>query len=194
MTKLDIQIRKAKPEEYKIIAPLLLLAMEDIVYRFIGDISREKAILLLESLVREENTQYSYKNCWIAENESEIIAAACVYDGMKLRELRKPVAEKIKSMFNNDFNPEDETRAGEYYIDSVGVSPNHQGKGIGTKVFQFLINEYVTKRNETLGLLVEEDNPDARKLYLKLGFETVGKKTLVGKTLQHLQLRQKNRD
>ncbi|MNR48786.1 ribosomal-protein-alanine N-acetyltransferase [compost metagenome] len=115
-----------------------------------------------------------------------------MYDGSKLNELRIPVATKIKSMFNNAFNPEDETQAGEYYIDCVGVDPNQQGKGIGSKIFKFLIDEYVYKNNKTLGLLVDTENPNAQKLYLKLGFEIVGEKMLVGKRMNHLQFRPTN--
>lgn len=184
-------IRKAKREESKIIANYIFLAMEEIAYQFIGEKSKEKALQLLNSLIEETNNQYSYENCWLVESENEIVAAALVYDGTKLHELREPVARKIKTMFNRAFNPEDETQAGEYYIDCVGVNPNQQGKGIGSKIFQFLIDEYVSKRNETLGLLVDQDNPNAKRLYLKLGFEVVGEKTLVGKKLEHLQFKKK---
>jgi len=180
-------IRKAKSEESAIIASYLFLAMEDIVYRFIGEKSSEKAIYLLESLIREKNNQYSYENCWVVDTEGKIVAAAIVYDGAKLKELREPVGKKIKLMFHRDFNPEDETQEGEYYIDSLGVDPNQQGKGIGSLILQFLINEYVHKRNETLGLLVDKDNTNAKKLYLKLGFREVGVKTLAQKNMEHLQ-------
>lgn len=180
-------IRKAKSEEAEIIAPLVLLAMKDIIYHFIGENSTEKAIQLLASLIKEKNNQYSYENCWVAVSENTITAIAIVYNGADLVSLRKAVAGKIKSMFNKPFEPEDETQAGEYYIDCVGVATNQQGKGIGSKIFQFLIEEYVYKNNQTLGLLVDKDNPDAKKLYLKLGFEIVGKKTLATKQMEHLQ-------
>ena len=181
-------IRKAKPEDANAITTHILLAMEDIVYQFIGEESREKASQFLVNLIRKKENQYSYENCWVIEIEHEVAAVAVVYDGNKLQELRMPVAQEIKSMFNKDFNPEDETEAGEYYIDSIGVNPLRQGKGLGSKLLQFLIDEYVVKRNGTLGLLVDKDNPNAKKLYLKLGFEPVGEKILVGKGMEHLQV------
>ncbi|WP_300665519.1 GNAT family N-acetyltransferase [Fluviicola sp.] len=184
-------IRKANQEESETIASLMMLAMEDIVYNFIGEKSAGKALCFLSSLTEEKGNQYSYENCWIAESGGEIVGTAIVYDGARLNELREPVGNKVKNMFNREFNPEDETQAGEYYIDCVGVSPNQQGKGIGTKIFQFLIEEYVEKRNETLGLLVDQDNPNAKKLYLKLGFEIAGEKTLAGKKMEHLQFKKK---
>ncbi|WP_343531427.1 GNAT family N-acetyltransferase [Pedobacter sp.] len=185
-------IRNAKREESKIIANYIFLAMEEIAYQFIGEKSAEKALQFLSSLTEENGNQYSYENCWVVECENEIVAAALVYNGAKLHELREPVARKIKSMFKQDFNPEDETEAGEYYIDCVGVNPNQQGKGIGSKIFQFLIDEYVLQQNETLGLLVDQENPNAKRLYLKLGFEVVGEKTLAGKKLEHLQFKKRS--
>jgi len=180
-------IRKAQPHDASSIAFCLMLAMEDIVYEFIGEKSYNKAIDFLNAMVAKRQNQYSYENCWVAENKEGIIAVACLYDGGQLQELRKPVAHYIKEQFAQEFNPEDETQAGEIYIDCVGVHPNQQGKGIGSKIFAFLIEEYVIKQKQTLGLLVDYDNPKAEKLYLKLGFKIVGEKSLVGKRLKHLQ-------
>ncbi|EGV42131.2 GNAT family N-acetyltransferase [Bizionia argentinensis JUB59] len=182
-------IRQARPEDFKAIATYMLLAMNDIVYQFIGEDSPEKATQFLENLIQKKGNQYSYENCWVAENDGEIIAAATIYDGAKLEELRTPVVTTIKTMFNRYFNSEDETQPGEFYIDCVGVNPNQQGQGVGSKLFQFLIDEYVYNRKKTLGLLVDKDNPNAKRLYLNLGFKVVGEKKLTGKTLEHLQFK-----
>jgi len=181
-------IRRAKIEDSKVIASHMMLAMGDIVYKFIGENSTEKAFQFLEYLIIKKRNQYSFENCWVVEDEKEIVALANVYNGKKLQQLRAPVAATIKLMFDREFHPEDETQTGEYYIDCIAVQPKQQGKGIGCKLFEFLILEYVHKRNITLGLLVEEYNTDAKRLYLKLGFELVGNKTLTGKKMQHLQL------
>ena len=187
-----MEIRKAKPEDSKAIAAYLLLAMDEIVYQFIGEKSVEKATLFLTHLAGSQSNQYSYENCWVIELEGEVVAVAVVYDGAHLQALRVPVAEAVKTMFNRDFNPENETEAGEFYIDSIGVSPRQQGKGLGSKLFHFLIDEYVNKGNGTLGLLVDKANPNAKKLYIKLGFEVVGEKKLAGKCMEHLQYRNDN--
>lgn len=180
-------IREAKLADALHITEYILLAMEDIVYQFIGVESYEQAFQFIESLVRQQANQYSYKNCWVAEMDDEVVATAVVYDGGQLHTLRKPVAHQIKAYFNLPFNPEDETQSGEYYIDCVGVSLSHQGRGIGSLMFKFLIEEYVVKRKETLGLLVDLDNPNAKKLYLKLGFQVIGPRKLAGKNLEHMQ-------
>jgi ribosomal protein S18 acetylase RimI-like enzyme len=182
-------IRRGEKEDSKVITSYLMLAMGDIVYRFIGENSGEKAISFLEYLVSNQGNQYSYDNCWVAELDNEVVAVALIYDGAKLKELRRPVLEYLSAEYNRTLNIEDESKAGEYYIDCVGVNPNHQGKGIGSKIFKFLIDEYVNKQGVPIGLLVDKNNPLAKKLYIKLGFEYVEDKILLGKPMEHLQLK-----
>lgn len=184
-----IIIRKAEVKDTKMIAAHLILAMRDIIYQFIGENSTRKASQFLEPLIRKKATQYSYENCWVMESKEGIVAVANVYNGARLLELRLPVADMIKSVYNRPFNPEDETQAGEFYIDCLGVGPDWQGKGLGTKMLRFLIEKYVHERKEILGLLVDKENPNAKRLYLKLGFEIVGEKVLVGKKMEHLQIK-----
>lgn len=184
-----MQIRSALPEDSQAIAEYLLMAMKDIAYLFIGQQDYKKAKDFLYHFVKSEDNQYSYQNCLVVEDGGDIIAAVNLYDGGKLHELREPIISYVQTHFNEHFNPEDETQAGEYYIDTLAVNPKYQGQGIGTKLLQFLIIEYTVKQNHTLGLLVDKDNPSAKKLYLKLGFKPVGNKTLVGKPMEHLQIK-----
>jgi len=181
-------IRKATIADSEQIAPYLMLAMEDIVYKFIGKKDKIAAINLLQHFVKAERNQYSFQNCLVAEYDGKIIAAINFYDGANFIKLREPVLQYIKTHFNKDFNPEIETQAGEYYIDTLAVDPEWQGKGIGSKMLNFLIEKYVVQHGKTLGLLVEEENPNAKKLYLNLGFKSVGKQILVGKQMEHLQI------
>jgi ribosomal protein S18 acetylase RimI-like enzyme len=182
-------IRQATLEDAKSIAHYLLMAMEEIVYAFIGKPDATAAIDFLLHFVEQENNQYSYQNCLVVEHENSIIAAVNFYDGAKLHDLRSPIISYVRNHFNPHFNPEDETQSGEYYIDCLAVHPHYQGQGVATNLLQFLIQEYSINKKLTLGLLVEENNPSAKNLYFKLGFKRVGEKILVGKQLDHLQIK-----
>lgn len=182
-------IRKAKQTDVPAIAHLLLQAMEDIIYQFIGKKSKSDALLFLTKMAAQKSNQYSFENCWIVEENETVIAAANVYEGKQLEKLRAPIIETLQKELNQNFHFEDETSTGEIYIDSIGVDPQNQGRGLGSKLLQFLIDEYVNKKNQTLGLLVDKENPNAKKLYLKLGFEVVGEKILAGKEMEHLQIK-----
>lgn len=163
--------------------------MEEIVYRLIGYRDTEEALAFMRHLVQQENTQYSYQNCWVVEEDHKIVAAANVYNGAHLHLLRTPVLDYIKHRYQHNPAPEDETGEGEYYLDTLGVVPGYQGKGIGSALLQMIIQEYVHRQGQTLGLLVEEANPAAKRLYTRLGFIPVRQKYLLGKRLSHLQIK-----
>lgn len=183
-----MRIRKAKRTDALRIADILFLAMEEILYDFMGKADKDEAFSVMQYLVETTGNQYSYTNCWVADGDNGVVGAVSVYDGGRLSELRKPVGEYIRTRFGRDFNPADETEAGEFYVDSLGVIPDQQGKGIGGSILSFLIDEYVSVRGETLGLLVDKENPGAKRLYLKLGFKPVGEKALAGKRMDHLRI------
>ncbi len=184
-------IRKAEISDAHSLANCLLLALEDIVYEFIGEKNSKTAREFLLYFIERDNNQYSYQNCWVAEMGNEIVAAVNLYPGSELDALRKPVLDYLKNELGREITPEDETQTGEIYIDSLGVNPSFQGQGIGAQMLKFLIDLYVLKQHETLGLLVDENNLNAKKLYLKMGFKPDGKITLLGKHMEHLQIGQR---
>ncbi len=185
----SMNIRKALFEDAEAIAGLLMLASGEVMYKFAGEKNYPKARDFLFHFVKRQSNQYSYQNCYVAEDENELVGAVLVYDGAKLAELRKPVLDYIHQHFDSTLQVEDETHAGESYIDSLGVSSVHQGKGIGFQLLQFVINEKVKTGGGTIGLLVDKTNPGAKRLYLNLGFIPVGEKSLLGISLEHLQLK-----
>ncbi|MCJ0743481.1 GNAT family N-acetyltransferase [Pedobacter montanisoli] len=183
-----MHIRPAKITDAEAVVNCVLLAMEEVIYQFIGENNQDKAKQFLTEMFKQKENQYSYENCWVVEENNQIIGAAIVYEGAKLAALREPVIHWLQLMFNRNFMPEDETQEGEFYIDCIGVNSDQQGRGIGTKLLQFLIDLYVKDQQQTLGLLVDQNNPQAKKLYLRSGFKVTGEKKLAGKHMEHLQL------
>ncbi|UZD24437.1 GNAT family N-acetyltransferase [Algoriphagus halophytocola] len=183
-----MRIRKAQIIDSEVIATLLMQATGDVIYKFIGDQDFDKAKRFLLHFVAAEYNQYSFQNCYVLVQGARVLAAALVYDGACLNELRKPVLDYIHCHFDAELEVEEETQAGEIYLDSLAVDPAHQGKGLGAELLRFLIDEFVHKGGKKLGLLVDQTNPDAKRLYLRLGFRVVEEKMLLGITLDHLQL------
>lgn len=64
--------------------------------------------------------------------------------------------------------------AGEGHILNLCVSPDHQGRGIGGELLQYLIEVAKTRKIETLFLEVRISNEVARRLYHRTGFNEVG--------------------
>lgn len=182
-------IRKARKDESLQIAQLMLLAMEEIVYAFLGNHHPNDALEFMDLLVRQEGNQYSFENTWVAEVDKQLAGSITVYPGAKLQQLRQPVLSLLAQKYNREVSPENETGPGEFYIDTLAVHPNHQGKGLGTQLLKFAISQIVHKEGKVLGLLVDVNNSKAKNLYLQLGFQLVGQKQLMGHPYEHLQIR-----
>lgn len=182
-------IRKARSEDSSTLAELMLLAMSDIVFAFIGSYDHEQALSFMNGLVRQRGNQYSFENSWLAEENGQIIGSITIYDGADLQRLRQPVLDLLSKQYSRTILPEIETEAGEIYIDTLAVHPDHRGKALGTRLLQFIIEQKVEQEGRALGLLVDKNNLMAKKLYLKLGFRKVGERTLVNHPYDHLQLK-----
>lgn len=69
-------IRKATYKDAAAIAPLLLSAMEDVVFKLIGKEDVQEALAFMKHFVALTNNQYSYENCELIEIDDVIIGAA----------------------------------------------------------------------------------------------------------------------
>lgn len=178
-------IRPATPTDASAVAPLMFQAMEEIVYKMIGKEHREDAIALLQNLFKQEGNQYSYQNAWVYEENNTVIGSVIAYDGAHLHTLRAPVLALICSSYGIDIVLEDETAEGELYIDTLSVLPTAQGRGIGSK----LVRHLCEVSSQPLGLLVDVNNPEAERLYTRLGFEYANHQELAGGRYKHLILK-----
>ncbi len=179
-------IRFATQNDVEFVAPLMFQAMEEIVYKLIGKESKSEAILFLKTLFLQENNQYSFKNTLVFEQNGKVFGSLVFYDGADLQTLRQPVLDLILEKYGSVVSVEDETEAGEIYIDTVSVSPQSQGKGIGSQLITFLQKYVAETKNQRIGLLVDAKNPQAEKLYARLGFVFTNEQTLAGGVYKHL--------
>lgn len=186
-----ITIRNAKKTDAGIIASLIIEAMsEECCSYFYGeDHTPEEFRQMMTSLVERTDSQYSYLNSQCAVDDDDKVKGVMVsYDGGRLRELRKPFIREVQERFGRDFSdmPE-ETGAGELYIDSAAVLQSERGKGIAKLLFKAAEEKARGLGIGRLGLLVDLANPDAERLYRRIGFEQVGTGTWGGHQLKHMQ-------
>lgn len=176
-------IRPAQPSDANEVAPLIFQAMEDIVFKLIGQKNPTEGIDFIKKLFTQKNNQYSYQNTLVCEVDGTCVGSLVSYDGKDLTQLRNPVLEEAKKKNPNFTFIEDETQAGELYIDTLSVSSDFQGKGIGSELIDFLKNQ--TSLGQKIGLLVDSQNPQAEKLYRRLGFIYENSLPLFGGIYKH---------
>lgn len=179
MDKVNIIVRQARLEDAAIIAEAVCMA--------VGYDTTHPLYPVFLELAGREVAQYSYLNALIAEVNGEIAGAIVSYDGTRLEELRKPIFSLLKQHLGSVPNIEDETEAGEYYLDSLGVRSAFRGMGVGSALLNAACDKAFSEGYERVGLIVDYDNPDAERLYTSLGFERVGTKLFLGHNMWHLQ-------
>ena len=175
----DITIRQATVADAEFIAHAVCMAVG-------YDMSHPIYPVFLH-LARMEHSQYSYVNTLVAESGGRVVGALVGYDGARLKELREPIFPLLEQHLGEAINIEDETEAGEFYLDSLGVLPECRGFGIGRALIVAMRDRAFAEGYERVGLIVDFDNPDAERLYQSLGFRRVGTKRFLGHDMHHLQ-------
>ncbi len=56
-------------------------------------------------------------------------------------------------------------------INAILTHPDYQGRGIGSKLIQALLNHYKTQGNVTVRALIPEDNKELQVLFERQGFQ-----------------------
>ena len=183
-----IIVRLAQPTDAPHIAKYLLVAGEELWRQLCGGNLTTMYDLFVD-MAEREGTQYSFEHTVIAEVAGKVVGMCNGYDGGTLHALRKPFLDEIEGRFGTiavEFS--DETEAGEFYLDSIGVSDGCRGMGIGQKLLAAMIQYAKEQGFDRVGLLVNEHNPNARRLYERLGFEEIGEKVFINEKMVHLQL------
>ena len=186
-----ITIEQAQISQAPDIAHLIMEAMNhECCLYFAGE---EHGLLgfhgLMTDLVCRTDSQYSYLNTLVALNaQREVIGVCTSYDGACLHRLREAFVQSCLARFNRDFgNMDDETAAGELYVDSLAVDARYRGKGIAKTLLKSTIDKAKQLQLPAVGLLVDKGNPKAERLYASIGFQYVDDNQWGGHAMRHLQ-------
>lgn len=210
-----IEIREATKSQAEEIARLIMTAMtddcclyfcgeghgqEDLTAGRAGSRSAEQASLhrsrllaaflkMMTMLVEREDSQYSYRNALVAMDEDRVVGTSVSYDGGCLHELRRAFIEAAKEYLGKDHSGmDDETQAGELYLDSLAVLPEYRRRGIARQLLMATKQRANRLGLPCVGLLVDKDNPVGEALYASVGFHYVNDSQWGGHPMKHLVL------
>ena len=184
-----IKICKATKEQASEIARLIMMAMTDeCCLYFCGDgYGLEDFRKMMTMLVEREDSQYSYRNTLVAMDGDQVVGVSVSYDGGQLHELRQAFIEAAKDYLGKDHSGmEDETQAGELYLDSLAVLPEYRRQGIARSLLLATKERANQLGVPYLGLLVDTDNPNGEALYSSVGFRHVGENRWGGHLMKHM--------
>lgn len=170
-------------------ARLIMTAMtDDCCLYFCGDgFGLNDFHKMMTMLVERENSQYSYRNTLVAMDGDKVIGISVSYDGARLHELRRAFIEAAKKYIGKDHSGmDDETQAGELYLDSLAVLPEYRRQGIARKLLKATKERANRLGLPCVGLLVDKDNPIGEALYTSIGFRYINDNQWGGHPMKHL--------
>ena len=186
-----IDIREAKKNQTAEIASLIMMAMtDDCCLYFCGDgYGLEDFHKMMTMLVEREDSQYSYKNTLVAMDGDKVAGISVNYDGGRLHELRRAFIEAAKEHIGKDHSGmDDETQAGELYLDSLAVLPEYRRQCVAKKLVMATKKRADMMHLPCIGLLVDKDNPEGEAFYTSIGFRYVNDSKWGGHPMKHLVL------
>ena len=184
-----IEIQQARREQADAIAGLIMMAMTDeCCQNFCGEgRGLDDFLRMMTLLVERDDSQYSYRNTLVAVEDDRVVGIAVSYDGAQLHQLRLAFITMAKEFLNRDHSGmDDETQAGELYIDSLCVAEAFRRKGIATALIHDSIEKARTQGLPAVGLLVDNDNPRAEHFYRRLGFTHIDNNTWGSHPMKHM--------
>ena len=186
-----VEIREATKNQAAEIARLIMMAMTDecCLYYCADGCGLRAFRRMMTYLVNREDSQYSYRNTLVAMDGEKVVGVSVSYDGSMLHELRRAFIEAAKEYVGKDNSGmDDETQAGELYLDSLAVLPEYRRQGIAKRLILATKEKAEAMHLPCVGLLVDKGNPDGEALYSSVGFKYMNDSRWGGHEMKHLIL------
>ncbi|RRD79518.1 GNAT family N-acetyltransferase [Alloprevotella sp. OH1205_COT-284] len=169
-----LQFRKATPADAPFLARHVLEALHWEMFGLPLTDEKQKAWRELTEVCRLPDTLYSYAFSTIALLNGEAAGMVVAYDGGGYEAMRRNTFSRITVFDAREMaTMPDETKRGEFYIDSLSVEPTCRGKGVGRGLLLNAVEQAKVCALPAV-LLVDDDNRQARRLYASVGFEEEG--------------------
>ncbi|MED3986921.1 GNAT family N-acetyltransferase [Peribacillus simplex] len=164
-------IRKATPEDAEKSAILTRLAIKEIAEVLTGETEEERVLSVLADLFRKSGNRISYENTFVSEHEGQVSGLIIAYHGKDAESLDEPIVKQLRmKMKDPSVTLDKEAEMKDFYLDTVSVDPNFQGKGIGSALIQYVEGYAKNKGYPRVSLVVENENEGANRLYSRLGY------------------------
>lgn len=164
-------IKQAQKNNITNISNLIFDAIHNIANTLTGEEKKSKILETLDSYIMMDINRLSYNNIYIYEIENQTVGLILAYNSNEIKKLDEPILNHLqsKNIFLNSFDKE--CFENEFYIDTVSVNENFQGKGIAKELFSFIEKKAKELGFEKVSLLVALENPKALVLYERIGFK-----------------------
>ncbi|MEW6240708.1 MAG: N-acetyltransferase [Chloroflexota bacterium] len=178
-----IAIRAARPDDAPLTAQMFRLSMGGLAEMLFDDDARKTELTLIRLFTRDAG-RFGYGVTVVAEVGENPLGVLAAFSGAALSRLNLEAFAAFPKILGLAGTSRlfwraiphasiEEAKTDEYYISNVGVLPQAQGHGIGTRLMQFAEEAAQAAGLMKCSLLVGTTNHGARRLYERLGYEVV---------------------
>ena len=180
-------IRQAISSDASSAVPLMMQAFGHLAFVLTGTDDEEEAAGILGDFFKEEANRISFENTLVLEEGGEVVGLVILYDGAQARRLDLPL-ERAAALVSGDprYFISTEPEESEFYLDTLSVDPCCQGRGYGSKLIEAGCELARRLGHKRVGLLVEESNTGAKRLYERLGFRVDYTRQIAGEGYFHM--------
>lgn len=171
---MNVIFRKGQKEDCQKIAELSCLASEGALeYLFRDLVPNMTATQVMLNGLKQDVYPHTFRSAIVAEYENKVIGMAISYPAEFHRitnELREFLPESRLERFTDFYTSRVE---GSYFLDAIGVYPEHRGCGIGKGLLEATKKKAVVEGYNELSLIVFADNEAAIRFYKNNDFHYV---------------------
>lgn len=183
---MQLEFRQASPSDAEMAVPLIYSAASEVFdYIFL----HHKAKQFLHFTFQSKKGLFGCDNHLVAISSGAVVGIGAFYSGREYTRLALAHSKSVMSFyglkkcwsvikrslqFRFFLTPPGRN---EEYIANLGVSEKLRGKGIGTELILQAKERAIKKGKKTYSLDVAVNNPQAEKLYSRLGFSVTGEKS-----------------
>ena len=183
----EVLIRSAQPVDAAVVAQLMYYASSPFLLAIFGK-PESYVIGVLRRVYRLPYHRLSYTYAFVAEAESEVVGLLLGFDGKAWDAAKRAdwIIGPLWFFIARPWRIHRMSRVGiamdkmsvpiseeEYYIEQLAVLPERRSQGIGKKLIEFVESQALAKGLKRVTLDVEIENEAARRLYERMGFQTI---------------------
>ncbi len=153
----------------------------------LGGVVDKTTLALLTTLVERDDTLYYWRFGTIAEVDGERAAASIAYPGAEYHRRRLISFNLAREAISFDTEAmEDESVAGELYLDTLAVMPAFRRHGLARTLLEHWLSS-ARRQGLTPTLACAKDNDRARRLYESVGLRNTADLFIFGEYYNKMQ-------
>lgn len=186
----SLSIRPATPDDAKLAACLMYLSMGELADYLYGGVclSVDEILAGLSSM---KNNRYSWSIADVAEWDKQPAGMLTSFPGWEFAKRELAIGAGLLKLCNFfevlrlslralSIANGRETYRDEYYLANMGVLPEFHGRGIGSALIEHAEQKAREAGLEKCSLIVDTENPNAKRLYERFGYQVDFTKTYPG--------------